>query len=157
LAAEGQLPTQLYVTVAAPNAEVYRRLMVPKSDNEWKKLHETLELLPSLKTRTVVRHTLVDGWNLGWEEDYAALDTMASPMFVECKAYMFVGESRLRLTVDNMPSHPMIREFSGRLADRLGYKIASEREDSRVCLLTRDGQLHHIDRAALGPKFVGMA
>lgn len=157
LADKGQLPTQLYVTVAAPNQDVYEKLMAPKSDHEWKKLHETLELLPTLQTRTVIRHTLVEGWNLGWEDEYAALDATANPMFIECKAYMFVGESRLRLTVENMPSHATIREFSGRLAGRLGYKVASERDDSRVVLLTRDGRLHPIDRAALGPQFVAMA
>jgi len=151
------MSTQLYVTVAAPNAEVYRKLMAPKSDHEWEKLRETLALLPGLETRTVIRHTLVEGWNLGWEDEYAALDATAKPMFIECKAYMFVGESRLRLTVDNMPSHAMIREFADRLAAKLGYQRASEREDSRVVLLTPDGRLHKIDRAQLGERFVAMA
>jgi len=145
MAAENRLPTQLYVTVAAPNAEVYRKLMAPKSDHEWEKLRETLALLPGLETRTVIRHTLVEGWNLGWEDEYAALDALAGPMFIECKGYSFVGESRLRLRVENMPEHAVIREFASRLAERLGYGIAAEREDSRVVLLTRDGRLHPIE------------
>jgi len=144
MAAEGRLPTQLYVTVAAPNADVYRRLMAPKSEHEWEKLRETLALLPSLNTRTVVRHTLVEGWNLGWEDEYAALDAIARPMFIECKGYSFVGESRLRLRVENMPEHAAIREFAERLGERLGYRPAAEREDSRVVLLTQDGELHPI-------------
>jgi len=148
MAAEGRLPTQLYVTVAAPNEETYRKLMVPKSDHEWKKLLETLALLPSLPTRTVIRHTLVEGWNLGWEDEYAALDRIAKPMFIECKGYSFVGESRLRLRADNMPSHGSIRRFAHALADRLGYRIAAEREDSRVVLLTQDGKLHPISAGA---------
>ncbi len=141
---EGRLPTQLYVTVAAPNERIYRELMAPKSDNEFRKLQETLAMLPSLPTRTVIRHTLVDGWNLGWEEDYARLDRMGQPMFIECKGYSFVGESRLRLKADNMPSHASIRRFAERLAELTGYGIAAEREDSRVVLLTFDGQLHPI-------------
>ena len=140
--AEGRLPTQLYVTVAAPNEDIYRRLMVPKSGNEWRKLRETLELLPSLPTRTVIRHTLVEGWNLGWEDEYAALDRSARPMFIECKGYSFVGESRLRLEAENVPSHASIRTFADRLGSRLGYHVAAEREDSRVVLLTEDGRLH---------------
>jgi wyosine [tRNA(Phe)-imidazoG37] synthetase (radical SAM superfamily) len=56
-----------------------------------------------------------------------------------------------------MPSHASIREFSDALAARTGYRVASEREDSRVCLLTRDGELHHIARAQLGEKFVANA
>jgi len=142
--AEGRLPTQLYVTVAAPNAEIYRKLVAAKSDNEWHKLKETLALLPTLPTRTVVRHTLVEGWNLGWEDEYAELDRMARPMFIECKGYSFVGESRLRLQAENVPSHASIRTFAEHLADRVGYQIAAEREDSRVVLLTQDGALHPI-------------
>src|SRR2546425_736907 len=141
---EGRLPTQLYVTVAAPNAEIYRKLVAAKSDHEWNKLRETLALLPTLPTRTVVRHTLVEGWNLGWEDEYAELDRLGKPMFIECKGYSFVGESRLRLQAENVPSHASIRTFAERLADRLGYRIAAEREDSRVVLLTQDGALHPI-------------
>jgi len=144
MAAEDRMPTQLYVTVAAPNERIYEQLMAPKSDNEWRKLRETLELLPSLRTRAVVRHTLVDGWNLGWEDEYAALDGLAAPDFIECKGYSFVGESRLRLRADNMPSHAAIQAFSERLAARTGYGIAAAREDSRVVLLTPDGRLHPI-------------
>jgi len=141
MAAEGRLPTQLYVTVAAPTPDIYRKLMAPKSDHEWMKLLETLALLPALTTRTVVRHTLVEGWNLGWEDEYAALDSIAKPMFIECKGYSFVGESRLRLRAENMPEHETIREFAAQIANRIGYQIAAEREDSRVVLLTPDGRL----------------
>ncbi len=144
--AEGRLPTQLYVTVAAPNEEIYQRLMVPKSGNEWRKLKETLALLPSLPTRTVIRHTLVEGWNLGWEDEYAELDRIAKPMFIECKGYSFVGESRLRLEAENVPSHASIHTFAEQLANRIGYQIAAEREDSRVVLLTVDGELHPLSR-----------
>ena len=143
---EGRLPTQLYVTVAAPNEEIYQRLMVPKSGSEWRKLKETLALLPSLPTRTVIRHTLVEGWNLGWEDEYAELDRIAKPMFIECKGYSFVGESRLRLEAENVPSHASIRTFAERLANRIGYRVAAEREDSRVVLLTADGELHPLSR-----------
>lgn len=134
------LPTQLYVTVAAPNEEVYRRLCVPRMENGWKLLRETLELLPSLKTRTVIRHTLVDGWNVGWEDDYARLDALARPMFIEPKGYVFVGDSRQKMGVRNMPSHERVRLFSERLMTGLGgYELMAERVDSRVVTLIRDG------------------
>src|SRR2546422_11714348 len=83
--AEGRLPTQLFVTVAAPTAEIYRRLVAAKSDNEWRKLKETLALLPTLPTRTVVRHTLVEGWNLGWEDEYAELDRLGKIGRASCR------------------------------------------------------------------------
>jgi tRNA wybutosine-synthesizing protein 1 len=96
---------------------------------------ETLELLPSLSTRRVVRHTLVSGWNMGWEEEYAKLDDIAEPDFVEPKGYVFVGDSRTRMTMDNMPSHASVSQFSAKLASLLSMEVLREREDSRVTLI----------------------
>jgi tRNA wybutosine-synthesizing protein 1 len=129
------MPTQLYVTVAAPNEELFKRLCVPQFPGAWGNLLETLELLPSLSTRTVIRHTLVKDWNMGWEDDYARMDELADPIFIEPKGYVFVGDSRTRMTMDNMPSHASIREFSERLAKRLSLQVLGEREDSRVVLI----------------------
>ena len=129
------MPTQLYVTVAAPNEDLFKRLCVPQFPSAWSNLMKTLELLPSLSTRTVIRHTLVKDWNMGWEEDYARLDELADPIFIEPKGYVFVGDSRTRMTMDNMPSHASIREFSARLAKRLSLELLGEREDSRVVLI----------------------
>ena len=131
------LPTQLYVTVAAPNEEIYRRLCSPMLPDGWERLQRTLGILPSLgnRTRTVVRHTLVEGWNIGWEDEYARLDSKAQPDFVECKGYMFLGHSRLLLTIDNMPKHQRIQEFAGSLSEKTGYAIAGEKADSRVAVM----------------------
>ncbi len=133
------LPTQLYVTVAAPNREVYEKLCVPQFPRAWDNLAETLTLLPSLNTRTVIRHTLVDGWNLGWEDEYSKLDEIAKPFLIEPKGYVFVGDSRTRMTWDNMPSHASVREFAERLSDRLSLDILAEREDSRVAVIGKKG------------------
>ncbi|MEM2869901.1 MAG: 4-demethylwyosine synthase TYW1 [Thermoplasmata archaeon] len=133
------LPDQLYVTVAAPDEETYRKLCAPRFSGGWQRLRETLELLPSLDTRTVIRHTLVEGWNLGREEDYAALDAAAEPLFIEAKGYVFVGDSRSRLSLSNMPSQERVRLFARRLEALLpGYVTLGERPDSRVVALTRD-------------------
>jgi tRNA wybutosine-synthesizing protein 1 len=144
------LPTQLYVSITAPNEDIYKRLCVPvtrKNNNSqrisakdrWQAVQETLSLLPSLDTRTVIRHTLVDGWNLGWEKEYAKLDTTAEPMFIEPKSYVLVGSSRQRMTIKNMAKHDSIKKFSEILATELGYEIIDERPDSRVVLITRPG------------------
>jgi tRNA wybutosine-synthesizing protein 1 len=139
LAELSTMPTQLYITVAAPNKELFERLCVPQAPHAWERLMETMHLLPSLDTRTVIRHTLVDGWNLGWEEEYAKIDALAEPRFIEPKGYVFVGDSRTRMTIDNMPSHASVREFSGRLAENLSLDILGERDDSRVVLLGQKG------------------
>ena len=133
------LPMQLYVTVAAPNEEIYRQVCRPKIKDGWQRLMKTLEMLPSLDTRTVIRHTLVKNVNFGWVDDYAKLDRIADPDLVEPKGYVFVGSSRMRLSMSCMPSFAEIRDFSGQLGDRLGMEIIKEREDSRVVLLGHQG------------------
>jgi tRNA wybutosine-synthesizing protein 1 len=133
------LPTQLYVTVAAPNEEIYRQLCVPKIPDGWERLRRTLELLPSLNTRTVIRHTLVKDWNLGWEKEYAQLDRLANPTFIEPKGFVFVGDSRRRMSIGNMPSHVEVLEFGRRLSEELGLALLKEKSDSRVAVYGQDG------------------
>lgn len=131
------LPTQLYVSITAPNEEIYKKLNNPLISHAWERINKTLELLPSLNTRTVIRHTLVKKWNMGHEEEYGKLIEKAEPWFVEPKGYVYVGYSRERLTMDNMPTHEEIKEFATRLAKIIGYEIEAERKDSRVVLLGR--------------------
>lgn len=135
------LPTQLYITVAAPNEDIYRRLLVPMIPDGWERLNETLELLPSLDIRTVIRHTLVKGWNMeGYEREYAKLIEKAEPDFIEAKGYVFVGYSRERMTVANMPSHEEIKEFGSKLGELLGKDVVAEYEPSRVVLVADRGK-----------------
>ncbi len=135
------LPKQLYVSIVAPTKEVYKRLCAPLIDKGWERIKETLELLPSLDTRTVIRHTLVRNWNMDHIESYAKLDEIASPMFIEAKGYVFVGASRNRMSIDNMPSHREVVSFARELSNHLGYEFSMEKEDSRVALLIRDSSI----------------
>jgi tRNA wybutosine-synthesizing protein 1 len=132
------LPTQLYVSVAAPSKEIHKKLCAPLNPKAWELLLETLELLPSLDTRRVIRHTLVKNWNLGYEDEYAKLDEKAEPMFIETKGFVFVGGARQRMSMDNMPSHDEVRGFGESLGSILGLDILLERTDSRVVLLGDD-------------------
>jgi len=133
------LPTQLYVSVDAPNEEIFNRLCKPKFDTAaFSKLEETLELLPSLDTRTVCRHTLIKGESLGNYENYARLDNIADPDFIEAKGYVYVGNSRSNHTIENMPSHDEIMEFSRTLAPMVGREVLSDRRESRVALIGKE-------------------
>ena len=59
------LPTQLYVSADAPNKEVFDRICKPKwNSGAWHKFEETIDLLPSLDTRIVVRHTFIKDENM---------------------------------------------------------------------------------------------
>ena len=132
------LPKQLYVSLAAPNKDVYKKICSPLISDGWERLNRTLELLPSLDTRKVIRHTLVHGWNMDekYIKEYARLVDKASPLFVEPKGYVFVGSSRKRMNLSNMPSHNNVRNFGEKLAETLGYELTMEQPDSRVVLLT---------------------
>ena len=132
------LPTQLYCSVTAPNREIFERLTMPAQSDAWNRLRESLEIIRDLRTRRVIRHTLVRGWNLGWEEQYAELDASASPDFIEPKGYVFMGRSRNRLTRDHVPEHEEIRSFASRLSGLTGYPIADESPESKVLLLAKD-------------------
>ena len=134
------LPMQLYVTVAAPNEEIYRKVCRPKVSDGWQRIMRTLELMPSLKTRTVIRHTLVKDVNFGWIDDYAALDRIADPDLIEPKGYVFVGGSRQRLSMSCMPSFDEIKDFSRTLGEKVGMELIKERADSRVVLLGHPGE-----------------
>ena len=136
------LPTQLYVSVTAPNAEVFRRLTLPTDPHAWDRLEESLEIVRDLRTRRVLRHTLVRGWNLGWADAYAELDLLARPNFIEPKGYVYMGRSRQRLGRDHVPTHAEISAFSSDLARRTGYKVLDESPDSKVVLLgtTNEGR-----------------
>lgn len=68
-------------------------------------------------------------------EGYGELIKKANPDFVEIKAYMFVGSSRERLTLDNMPRFDEVKEFAKKIGDTCGKEIVNESEVSRVVLL----------------------
>lgn len=129
------LPYQLYVSLDAPNEKLFKKVNVPLRKNAWKRLNKTLELLPKLNCRKVIRITLIKGLNDVSPEKYAKLILKAKPDFVEVKAYMFLGYSRKRLKAENMPLHKDVRAFAEKLAKELKCKILDEDKRSRIVLL----------------------
>jgi tRNA wybutosine-synthesizing protein 1 len=137
LAELSEEPTQLYISVCAPNEEVFRRVCRPQVSNAWAKLNETLSFLPSFRCPTVTRMTLVKGHNTRFVDGYAELVERADPTYIEAKAYMHIGFSGLRLDYDNMLEHGEVYDFAVRLAERTGYAIIDESVESRVVLLSK--------------------
>ncbi len=131
------LPSQLYVSLDAPDERTYDSVCKPMIPDGWERLNRTLEIFPTLKTRTVTRITLVKNRNIHDAEGYAKLIGKAEPDYIEVKAFMFVGGSRLRLSMDNMPSFEEVYSFSEKLAEHTGYNIKDEKIDSRVVLLSK--------------------
>jgi len=129
-------PTQLYVSAYAPDEEGYGAICNPRSRRAWRDFLETLELLHSLKCPTVLRMTLVKGLNMADARGWAELIERASPTYVEAKAYMYVGYSRLRLSFENMPTFEEVMGFASELAGMTSYGLIGESRDSRVALLS---------------------
>ncbi|MCW4004180.1 MAG: 4-demethylwyosine synthase TYW1 [Candidatus Bathyarchaeota archaeon] len=132
-----QEPTQLYISVCAPNEQVYKRVCRPQFPNAWAKLNETLGLLQSFRCPTVTRMTLVKEHNMDLVDEYAKLVEKANPTYIEAKAYMHIGFSNLRLVFDSMPMHKEVRAFAEQLSKKTGYSVIDEAPESRVVLLSR--------------------
>jgi tRNA wybutosine-synthesizing protein 1 len=138
-------PTQLYLSLEAPNEKLHRKINAPSIKGSWEKINASLEAMPSIKTRRAIRITAIKGLNLGNEGEFAKLIEKAQPDFVEVKAYMFIGYSRQRLLEENMPLHSEVLEFAEKINKHLGYTIAGESRPSRVVLLSSGKKKTRID------------
>jgi tRNA wybutosine-synthesizing protein 1 len=142
----GKEPTQLYVSLSAPDEELHRTINNPMIPGTWQQLQETLELFDSLRScRRVIRLTMVRDLNMVHPDRYAKMIERASPDFVEVKAYMYVGWSRYRLEMSNMPSFGEIQEFSREISQESGYDKCMEYAPSRVVLLTNGSKSPGLD------------
>lgn len=132
-----EMPTQLYVSLDAPNEEIYKKIDNSLIPDAWNRLNKTLSLLKNLKTRTAIRLTLVRRLNMCNPKEYGLLIDRASPMFVEVKGFMHLGASKSRLGWDQMPTFQEIKEFAKSLEKYSSYKIRDEQEASRVVLMMK--------------------
>lgn len=128
-------PTQLYISLDAPNKDIYNEICDPQVNKGWESLNHSLNLLSSFDCRTVIRITCVSGFNMLNAHEYAEIIKESDPDFVEIKAYMFVGSSRERLKLDNMPQFQEVRKFAESIAILCHRKIVDEAPESRVVLL----------------------
>ena len=130
-------PTQLYISVNAPNRTLFAKINRPARKDGWKRFVSSLEVMSTMTTRRVLRMTMIKGMNMDASllDDYVSIIRRANPHFIEVKAYMFVGFSRRRLKIENMPLHSDVRAFAEKLAAASGFEIADEKKDSRIVLL----------------------
>jgi tRNA wybutosine-synthesizing protein 1 len=145
MAREGALPTQLYVSLAASDKELFKKICRSRYADGWERLNRTLELLGSLPCRRVIRLTLIKGVNDAAERlpAYATLLEKSKADFVEIKSYMHLGLSRERLERANMAEHSYVMEWAGKLlALAPGYRLEDEDAQSRIALLKRKDSAH---------------
>jgi len=137
-------PTQLYISLNAPDEETYLRVSNPTA-NLWSRFLESLERMRDSPSRTVARLTLARNLNMKDPRGYAKLIETAEPDFVEVKAYMHLGSSRNRLDRDSMPTHQEVMDFARELSEVLGYRLANHVPLSRVALLSRGSAQEKIE------------
>ena len=136
---ENALPTQLYMSLDAPDKKTWKKIDIPLIPDFWERVLGSLKTMSKLKTRKVLRMTLVREWNDFDAKGYADLirrsgeDTM-----IEVKSYMHLGPARKRLSKKNMLDHEEVRIFAKKIAEELGWKIIDEAENSRVVLIAKN-------------------
>lgn len=153
LADEDALPTQLYLSTNAADRGSFERINRPRYADSWERWNESLGLLRDLRTRTVIRITLIRGYNTGPGMDaaFAGMLADASPHFVEAKSYMHVGRSINRLERDHMMPHEEVRRFAAGMSSASGgsLEVADESVPSRIVLLAN--AVRPIAREIRGP------
>jgi len=152
---ENNLPTQITVSLNAPNEKLFTIWHRSSKSQAWKEFNQTLQLLKKLKgkTRRVIRLTLVKpikGKSLfdkisNMEDchipEYTNLIKKADPDFIHVKAFMSLGYARERMGYEKMPAHYEIKRFAEKLLKELHlqglkeYKILGDEKRSRVVLI----------------------
>jgi tRNA wybutosine-synthesizing protein 1 len=132
-------PTQLYISLSAPNEELFKKIDRPVLKDGWQRLMRSFEIMRTLrnKTRTAIRLTVIKGLTMKdcYAKDFAAIIKKANPLFVEVKSYMWLGASRKNLFNSNMASYQEIKKFASKICKSSGYKFIDGQPESRVVLL----------------------
>jgi len=143
LAKQNALPTQLYISLAASNEEMFNKINRSVYKDGWKRLNETFEIVARLPCRKVIRLTVIKGVNDSDSNlpEYAELIEKAKVDFVEVKSYMALGFSRKRLGMKHMAYPEYLRPWTEKLVGSVGqlsnYEIIDEDQQSQIILLKR--------------------
>lgn len=132
--------TQLYVSVDAATKESLKAIDRPLFGDFWERFVDSLKALKEKQQRTVYRLTLVKGWNTEDIDAYFNLFDVGKPDFIEIKGVTYCGSSATsKLTMDNVPWHADVKDFSEALAEKSKgeYEVACEHVHSCCVLLAK--------------------
>jgi tRNA wybutosine-synthesizing protein 1 len=113
----------------------------------WERWLESLRFLAKVNTRTVLRMTLIRGYNDGTDfaGEFAEMMAHGNPHFIELKSYMHIGMSNQRLEQDRMLEMHEVRDFAAKLCEKMPvFKFMDESEISRIVVLQNQARI--IDR-----------
>ena len=153
---QNTLPTQITISVNAPNEKLYNIWHRSIKKDAWKKFNQSLEVMNSLKgkVRLAFRMTLVkpgkensqykELTNMADEhvEQYVKLILKCNPDFIHVKGFKSLGYSRQRLPYDKQPFHEEVKSFAKKVLKKLkeydkNWKIQGEQKRSCVVLISR--------------------
>jgi tRNA wybutosine-synthesizing protein 1 len=138
LEAEDALPTQIYLSTNASNKKMFHRVNRPMHPDAWERWWESLRFLGRVNTRTVLRMTMIRGYNDGAEfvDEFAEMMAEGDPHFIELKSYMHIGMSTKRLEKGDMLEMHEVKGFAEKLAAKMpSFGIMDESEISRIVVL----------------------
>jgi len=147
LSNENALPTQIYLSSNASNKKMFYRINRPRYTDAWERWHTSLQFLSEVSTRTVMRMTMIRGYNdsLQFLQEFANKIRIGNPHFIELKSYMHVGMSTNRLEASQMLEMEEIRRYANALCGLLPeFIFMDESEISRIIVL--QNQHRFIDR-----------
>ena len=135
------LPSQLYITLPAPNEAIYKQLCRPMVKHGWEKLNESLELLNSIPCRSLVRLTAIKNLNIDekYIKNYIKIINKANPNFFEIKGFTLQAKAlkiKERLKSDKelqyyFPEYEFLENFSLKFEEMSGFPIIYKNRASR--------------------------
>jgi tRNA wybutosine-synthesizing protein 1 len=140
---EDALPSQIYLSTNASNRKMFHLVNRPKYKDAWDRWNRSLVFISSVNTRTVLRITMIRGYNssLKFLREFADIVRNANPHFIELKSYMHVGMSTLRLEGSHMLEMSEIREYAKSLLSLLSeFSVMDESEISRIVVLQNNSR-----------------
>ncbi len=135
------LPSQLYITLPAPNEQIYKKICRPMLKNGWQKIMDSLKLINSLSGRTLVRLTAVKDLNLNEQflENYYKIIENANPNFFEIKGFTLQAKAllikeRMKSTKpiqSYFPDYDYLEELALKFEKISGFPLIYKNEKSR--------------------------
>lgn len=147
LVQEDALPTQIYLSTNASNKKMFLQINRPRHKDAWERWQDSLCFLSTVDTRTVLRMTIIRGYNDSADdiEDFAQVMSEGDPHFIEIKSYMHVGMSTQRLEKGDMLNMDEVRAYADRLCEKMpAFSVMDESEVSRIVVL--QNKKRHVDR-----------
>ncbi|MEM4605671.1 MAG: radical SAM protein [Candidatus Pacearchaeota archaeon] len=144
---EDSLPTQLTISVNAPNKELFLKWHNSLNKDSWERLNKSLEMVKEFegKCRRCFRLTLVKkgknknsplNYLTNMEEknikEYVALILKAYPNFIHVKGYTSIGSARNRMGYDKQPTHEEIKKYSKKLLFYLNKNLIKKEKPWKI-------------------------